>query len=302
LRAFLLIIVFVAFASLAPTAQAKVTLLAPGTDVIQAALDGSASADTVLLAPGHYFDSVSLVFRNGVTVRSIAGPEQTIVDLQYNFGSVIYVNGAQPAPTIEGLTLERGAAVSSTGGGILCTGSSPNILGNLILGCEATNLEGVGGAGGGIAVFGGAPLIRNNTIVGNLAGAGGIYLEQSAATVDHNVIAYDAALDTASAEGYGLVCAGSSGTSVHDNMFWANHPDQTYGSCAGLDTGNNITLDPEFCRPAYAVQAGQADWRVRADSPLAPGHAYFGWGAAVSTCSTTDARSTSWGRLKATYR
>ncbi len=281
--------------------------MTPGASSIQAAVDASAPGDTVLVSPGTYSTTQRVFLNKGVAILSSGGPAVTVVDLQYNFGPVFAVLNAATPPTIEGLTIERGANIfTGAGGGIYVENASPIIRDCLIQANGATNLEGIGGGGGGIGVRGGNPIIENNTIVANWSGSGGIYLESSAATVDHNVIAYNSSFDQLPTEGFGISCVLSTGASIHDNLFWANLPTDLDGSCASVASNNVFAVNPQFCAPGYPNVASnhldQLDWRVFAGSPAAPGGAYGTWGAARSTCPATASTPTTWGHLKAQYR
>jgi hypothetical protein len=282
---------------------ASTILVTPGPASIQAAMTAAAPGDSLLLAPGHYLLNNPVGVTKNVTILSQSGPDDTIVDLQYNFGSVFYVFPMQAGPTIQGLTIKRGlAAGTGAGAGVYAYKASPTIVNNLFYGNLAGNIEGEGGLGAAIAIVLGNPVIQHNSLVGNESGGGALFLSQCGGTVDHNVIAYNSDGHIGSADGFGLSCSNAT-TQIHDNIFWANLPSQIDPLCViALPANGNITLNPQFCSPAAGPDALNADWHIQLDSPIAPGYQYAGWGAQVGTCQSTPANRTSWGRVKGIYR
>lgn len=275
----------------------------PGPSTIHVALASASAGDTLLLHPGTYAMGVPIDVRKNVTFLSSQGPAVTILDMQYNYGSVFFVRAVGDGPTIQGLTIKRGVQFfTGAGGGVYSEGSSPRIIDNLFLMNAASNIDGYGGAGAAIAVLDGAPIIRKNTVVNNLSGSGAIFLQECGGELDHNIIAYNSESVPNSSDGFGLACFGAT-TSIHDNMFWANLPDQISPSCGvASGAGNNIVLNPRFCNPVTGPKAEGDDWQVRSDAPSAPGHPYYGWGAQMPTCGVTDAIRRSWGSVKGEYR
>jgi hypothetical protein len=238
---------------------------------------------------------------------SAEGPERTILDKQDDIGTAIWIDPMTGGPTIQGLTIKRAAALAyGTGGGIYSSGASPRIINNLIV----ANVAAMGtlivvnseySRGGGVAVFDGSPTIQQNTIVGNQSGSGALFVSNCSGTIDHNIIAYNFN-DWESPDGFGLSCDPST-ISIHDNIFWANLPDQIDPSCGlQIPGGGNLLLDPRFCDPRMGNQAFLGDWHLQANSPAAPGHPYFGWGVTMPTCASTDVARITWGTLKARYR
>jgi hypothetical protein len=305
-RSLLLLAAFLLFAS---PSYATTFVVDPGPTTVQAAIAQAANGDTVLMNPGRYvLGEQIIVISKSITLKSVAGPASTTIVNGDQIGSCIVIQAMAGGPTIEGLTIENGANPVGAGGAIYCSGASPTIIDNLIVwnfaGYFSDSPGSAGGKGGGIAVFNGSPTIQRNTIVANTSAAGGLYLQGGAGTVDHNVLAYNfdlAEVGFNSTSGFGYSCSGSA-ASVRDNIFWANLPAQVDPSCGSLvGVDGNVELDPRFCNPSRFLSV-QADWSVRSDSPLAPGHSYYGWGAPTGTCAATDALPTTWGRLKSRYR
>jgi parallel beta-helix repeat protein len=181
---------------------------------IQAAIDVAENDHTVLVAPGMYFENIDFRGKR-VTVISLTGPDNTIIDggqsgsvvkfwsgedsntvlhgftitnglpgeFPLLFGGGIFIRNA--SPTIKSCSIIRNGA--SDGGGVYVEGekSSPIIEGNLISGNIGTAV------GGGIAIRDGAsPTIRNNVISENLAMNGsGVFISNGASpSIERNTI------------------------------------------------------------------------------------------------------------------
>ncbi|MCP3916724.1 MAG: hypothetical protein GY711_14305 [bacterium] len=71
--------------------------------------------DTVLVAPGTYFEAIDLRGK-GLLLRSTDGPESTVLDGGTTRTVVTIANGEPPSLTIEGFTIQHGNAVE--GGGV----------------------------------------------------------------------------------------------------------------------------------------------------------------------------------------
>jgi hypothetical protein len=290
-----------ALSTLPNAVDAATRVVDAGPTTIQAALSIADPGDTLLLSPGTYAIEGTIDVQKSVSFISLAGPEVTIIDKQKDFGSVFFVSPMLIGPTIMGLTIKGGVQIfTGSGAGIYCVNAHPTIVNNVIIGNAAGNLEGHNGAGAGVAIFGGSVNLTNNTIAGNTSGAGAVFLQQCSGTVSHNIIAYNNdGLDNFS-DGYGIACLDASAV-IDNNMYWSNLPAPWPPSCS-IDSTVNVQMDPKFCEPRTGRQAGLGDWRVTADSPVAPGHAYAGWGAPVSVCGSTPAAVRSWGSLKSLYR
>jgi len=129
---------------------------------IQSGINFAVAGDTVLVAPGTYFERLNL---NGkaITLTSESGPDVTIIDGS-NVGTVITCRSHEGTNTvISGFTLQHGN--SSTGGGILLSGSSPTILNNIL----QYNLQLHGGYGAAIGGIGASPIIAKNVFRNNTA-------------------------------------------------------------------------------------------------------------------------------------
>ncbi len=185
-----------------------VTIEVPGDQPnIQAAINGAADRNTILVSPGTYVENINF-FGKDVTVRSLSGPDQTVID-GASEGSVVSFIGGGSAAVLDGFEITNGfGSGAGYGGGITCSYASPtirncNIRGNFaaygggidlfqsmatVENCMITENQAVYN-GGGIGCERASPEIVNCTISGNSAGrGGGIYAEETSFPSLTNVI------------------------------------------------------------------------------------------------------------------
>jgi hypothetical protein len=261
-----------------------------GPRVIQDALDLAAFGDSVVVAPGVYYENLVLhEAHDGVVLVAEGSAGETILD-GGGRGSVIYAHDVSPATTIRGFTIRNGReaddeTVSLTGGGIsLRYYARPAIRNNIIrdnrsysgggitchYGADAVILENLvldntaSYRGGGIYVWFplSPPIIRRNTFVRNSADVGGGVHATSpydGITRLFNNIFYR---NTAADEGGGMYCEpGNLPVGDICSAYWENVPDDKAGECANTDL---VFEDPLFCDP----DAG--DFTLQEGSPCAP--------------------------------
>jgi hypothetical protein len=153
---------------------------------IQQGIDAAAPGDTVLVAPGTYFENIT--FRGkAITVESELGPDDTIIDGRFLDSTVVFSGGENRSAMLRGFTVRNGANTFG-GGGVRIQNSSPSIVGNRIVNNGACT-------GAGIYSYFSSPLIQGNTVARNFlygctGGSGlGIYIGgDSAAEVIGNAI------------------------------------------------------------------------------------------------------------------
>src|SRR3989441_1585592 len=153
----------IAVAGATPVSAANV-LNVPGTyPTIQAAIDASTNGDTVMVAPGTYFENIDFKGKL-ITVQSAQGPSATTID-GGNLAPVVNFSTAETAvATIQGFTLQHGNATFAfgyEGAGVHISGASPTVAGNNIV-ANTSCANGVG-----ISVAFASPVIRDNAIDGN---------------------------------------------------------------------------------------------------------------------------------------
>jgi hypothetical protein len=194
---------------------------------IQAAIDSAVPGDTVLVAPGRYYENIRFKGRNIVVAsqfarsRNVADIERTIIDgsrpAHPDTGTVVrFVNQEDTTAVLEGFTITGGTgtvwldakdlAYFREGGGILCELASPTIRHNYIVNnvaiSKAKNVKGdtlISAGGGAIRCGYSEPTIAHNVIRGNRGRYGaGIVLFHSAGIVRNNLI-----VDNSGGEDYG---------------------------------------------------------------------------------------------------
>ncbi|MCK4652903.1 MAG: hypothetical protein KAU01_00485, partial [Candidatus Cloacimonetes bacterium] len=140
---------------------------------IQAGIDASTNADTVLVQPGTYVENINY---NGklitlgslyVTTQDTAYISSTIIDGNAGGRVVTFENGEDSTTVLCGFTITNGLA--DDGGGVYCcNGTNPKLESLRIIGNTANSY------GGGIYCSNVCnPSLKNITISGNIADYGG---------------------------------------------------------------------------------------------------------------------------------
>lgn len=212
--------------------QAVITVPAD-SPTIQGAIDAAADGDTVVVAPGTYYENVSFKGK-AIEVRSAQGAAVTTIDGNSQ-DPVVQFGGEGPGSILRGFTIRHGAATTSShsytldGGGISIHTGSPKILDNIITDNAACD------GGGGIYASFGAPVIQGNEVSHNTqsgcsggVGGGGIAVGGSgAAVVVHNTIS-DNFWGSA---GGGITLFAAGNPVVEDNVIQRN---TAYGQGGGM--------------------------------------------------------------------
>ena len=123
---------------------------------IQAAINVAQPGDTVLVAPGTYYENIDFKGK-AITVTSSGGAASTIIDGGSAGPAASLKTGEPRTAVLSGFTLLNGTN-SSNPGTVLVSDSTPTILNNVIR----------GGACGDMEVEFAAPLIQGNNISGTL--------------------------------------------------------------------------------------------------------------------------------------
>jgi glucose/arabinose dehydrogenase len=157
------------------TAHAATIQVPSQQPTIQGAITAATNGDTVLVAPGTYYENLNF---NGkaITVTSSGGAAVTTVHGGMVSPVVQFISGETTSSVISGFTLTRGLArnvnnssTDDAGGGIAIVDASPTITNNVI-----TDNFGGHSFGGGIGFSNTSAVITDNTISGNTAVGGAI--------------------------------------------------------------------------------------------------------------------------------
>ncbi len=242
-----------------------------GFSNIQGAINSASNGDIIEVAPGAYRGAGNrdIDFQGkAVTVRSSAGPEQTIIDCEGGGHRGFYFHRAEgPSSVLRGFTITNAHVTGSeVGGGIYCESSSPTIVGCVIKQCTAVLGGGIGSAGGeptildctiedcyadstrvraefgngaGIGLIGGSDTtiigctIQNNVGLGHGAG---VYCWQSKAQLSNCDISYNRPVaETEDFRGGGIFCGGSSSQLILEGCIISNNT---------ADTGSGLFIGP----------------------------------------------------------
>jgi hypothetical protein len=182
----------IAVAGAMPVSASNVLNVPGSYPTIQAAINASVNGDTVVVAPGTYFENVNFKGKL-ITVQSAQGPSVTTID-GGNLAPVVNFSAAETAAAVlRGFTLQHGNATGTygyEGAGVHINSASPTVVGNVIT-ANTSCADGVG-----ISIAFASPTIRDNTISGNTKqpgcsgqNGGGIYVRGAAsAQIIHNSI------------------------------------------------------------------------------------------------------------------
>jgi parallel beta-helix repeat protein len=139
---------------------------------IQYVIDVAQAGDTIIVFDGIYFENISFMGK-AITVKSLHGPQSTVIDGNAD-GSVVYFwNGEGPDSVLDGITIRNGLGNDCwSGGGISLYTASPKIKN-----CKITGNTASPNGGGIICLFSSSPLIKKCEIKMNKGGSGaGIYV------------------------------------------------------------------------------------------------------------------------------
>jgi hypothetical protein len=102
---------------------------------IQEAVDAASTGDSVVVRPGRYLETISIVGKD-IHLASSSGPSSTIIDGNGN-GPVIHCLQMSTDSSIQGFTITGGITGLAGGGIYLVSQASPLIRGNIIVGNRA---------------------------------------------------------------------------------------------------------------------------------------------------------------------
>ena len=201
----------------------KGTIHVPGEySSIQTAFGRAIPGETVVVAPGTYYERLDL-YPKRVTLRSSDGPATTIIDGESAVGHVILCeNGVDTDTVIDGFTIANGYWPYSDwgqgGGGMYNLRSSPTVRNCVFRGNHATY------SGGGIAnTFNSHPTLLNCTFEGNSARSGaGLHNDIGCSPIVRDCVFRN---NNASSAGGGIYNFSFSGAKIHNCRFLGNRAD-----------------------------------------------------------------------------
>lgn len=202
---------------------------------IQQGIDAASSGDTVIVAPGTYYENIQFGGEN--IVLQSTDPDnpdtvsRTIIDA-FGSGRVVTFSGSESgACVLSGFTIRNGMVEGVGGAGIRGNGTHAAITRNVI---TNNQIVGVNNRGGGIAYCHG--IIRDNIVEGNSSGDQGAGIYSCGGVIEGNIVQNN----TAYRSGGGLsYCEGT----IKLNVIQRNHTDSSGGGlyyCQGDILGNTI--------------------------------------------------------------
>jgi hypothetical protein len=265
---------FITTFCLAPPGLARTWNVPSEAATIQAGIDSTSSGDTVLVAPGTYYENISV--KSGIyVIGEVGDPEVTIIDADSSGTSVVFLNLAETS-YLEGFTLTNGFA--NYGGGVGCIDASPEITNCRIMD-NHVNLQGggilceqyaapvftdcviagntSGDVGGALASYSFSnTTFANCTLYGNGAPTGGAMLVwSSSVNLQNSIIAFGTG-------GAPVSCDPHATVSLSCSDVYGNAGGDWTGCIAGQEgTNGNFSDDPRFC------DAAAGDFTLAADSP-----------------------------------
>ncbi len=266
---------------------------------IQEGIDAATYGDTVLVAPGTYYERLYMgPDADGVTLLSAAGPGSTTIDNEgVSLNSVIHCENVGTDTRIEGFTITGGNSYY-WGGGIRADHADIRVASCTITDCLALQMQGGaigsddssimvsgcliegnrGGDGGGIGVWGGEAIITGNTIIGNEAASftadqtgGGIYVSCDRAEINDNVIGNNSALF-----GGGICSWWTDELLVRENTIESNFAGYAGGGLALWSTAGTVSENTIMDNEVNMRGGGALDIRDRTGTLTLSNNVLFG--------------------------
>lgn len=267
-----------------PQARAATIHVPADQPTIQAGINAAANGDTVLVAPGTYFENIDFKGK-AITVTSSGGAAVTTIDGGNKDGvaTVIFSKGETSTSVISKFTIRGGGNtifVGNGNGGVYVNGASPTIQGNTITANYCHNIDVEGGAATirnnevsgvlqnnqgtsnycsfGSGIFLGATSntglwnsIIGNTIENNLTGSGiNLWIAQNV-IIMNNIIRNNTSHDPGSA-----LTSVNSNTVLVQNLIYGNTSNcgGALGFMGSIFAANNMIVDNIYATPVYYTE------------------------------------------------
>ncbi len=255
-------IVFAAILMCAHVCLATTINVPADQPTISAGIDAAVDGDTVLVAPGEYYDGILIYYRS-IYLLSSGGPSVTVLYNSASYGPLINLFGA--SSQVSGFTLDGSCCGFSWAAIIVNNFAEAVISKNVFRGFHTDyeviqiwpgrvvvdhNLFLSNGGTACIGVYMGSQVtITNNTMVGNNAG---MRLDLgNLSHVRNNIIC--------SSKGAGLMT--ESPEPCDCNVLWNNHPDYADGL---VPSPHDFSSNPLYC------DTTSGDFHLQSNSPCAP--------------------------------
>jgi hypothetical protein len=199
-------------------------------NTIQTGLNSCAPNDTVLVAPGVYYENLVWPSTQGIDLVSESGASVTTIDGNGSGSVIALATGVNSTTTIKGFTITNGTGTPNpwgypSGGGIYCAWSSPTINENIL----KANITTYYGDGGGLYCVMSSPIIEGNTIEENFSdgwGGGICCVYHSNPVIRDNVISENSSIW----QGGGVACIENVSAIITNNTITENVADP---ACVG---------------------------------------------------------------------
>lgn len=191
---------------------------------IQAAIDASTSGDTVLVAPGTYYEDINF-YGKIITVTSEQGAAATVINAGGKPSVVTFKSGETRNAILSGFTITGGRNIYS---------------------------------GAGISVSFSSPTIRDNIITGN-SGCSGVGIDSyfSSPRIEYNTISRNIISGCTGGWGIGIYVGGNSNAEIIGNMIIDNRGGAASGGGVALfAAGNAVLIGNVIARNATAGTGG----------------------------------------------
>jgi hypothetical protein len=224
-RGILIIALCYLSAALALEAAGDVIHVPGDQPTIKAGINAASDGDTVLVAPGTYYEYNIIVNDKTVHIVSSDGPEVTVVDGKQGGSIFSFYSWDVNDSTLEGFTITNGGSeYTGMGGGIRLHDCGIVIRNNII---SSNQTEYMHGYGGGLYIGGASPIVENNLFLDNFAMHGaGIHISGSNSfpkIYRNDIIANHAGIwDQTIGEGGGIHVSGGANPQIDQNFISEN--------------------------------------------------------------------------------